>query len=56
MARVLIKCPTTGEMVPTGTEMDRESFESAKMEQNSVQCTACGEMHSWDKEDAVLED
>jgi hypothetical protein len=56
VARVMIRCPQTQEPIPTGMSMDEQSFESATLSQNSVQCPQCGQMHTWDKEDAWLED
>lgn len=52
MANVMIRCPKTGEAVPTGIGMDFESFKSVEMSDNQVRCTSCGEMHLWQKEDA----
>jgi hypothetical protein len=54
MAQVEIRCPSTGEMVPTGMDMDPATFESVLMTDNSLQCPACGEMHIWGTEEAQL--
>jgi len=54
MAKVMIKCPTTGKLVPTGVEMDQASFETAQLADNGIRCPACGESHVWNKEDAQL--
>lgn len=54
--RVMIACPQTGESISTGMAMDEESFESAALSQKSVQCPECGQIHTWDKEDAFLGD
>lgn len=56
MASVMIKCPKTGKLVPTGISMDKKSFETAKLENNAVGCPACGGNHTWSKKDAVLKD
>jgi hypothetical protein len=57
MARVMINCPDTGEPVPTGFDMNQQSFETSQMSGNSFgPCPACGQMHTWDKEDAYLEE
>jgi|SRR5205814_9859396 endogenous inhibitor of DNA gyrase (YacG/DUF329 family) len=52
--QVTIRCPRTGKNVPTGVAMDEESFKSATLKDNSVQCPHCGEMHTWQKKDAFL--
>ena len=52
----MIKCPNTGEMVPTGLAMDKESFKMAALENNSVECPACHQTHTWSKKDASLQE
>ena len=54
MAKVMIKCPTSGKPVFTGMAMDKSSFEVASLSRNSVKCPHCGNMHTWDKKDAYL--
>ncbi len=56
MGQVVIKCPVTGKLIPTGIAMDKASFESASMSNESVRCPECGEWHTWDKKDAELQD
>jgi hypothetical protein len=56
MGQIAIRCPNKGEMITTGMTMDRGSFESSTISDNSVQCPACGETHTWSKEDATLTD
>jgi hypothetical protein len=52
MGMVMIMCPKTGRPVPTGFGMDKQSFKTADMSQNSfAPCPACGGMHTWDKKD-----
>ena len=53
--RVMIKCPATGQVVPTGMVMTPQSFASSVLTNNSIQCAACGKMHVWNKADAFLE-
>jgi hypothetical protein len=56
MARVLITCPQTGHRVFTGVDMDREEFERAPLSDQTIKaCASCGQMHTWSKQDAVLE-
>lgn len=56
MAHIVIKCPNTGKPVPTGVDMDKKGFESAQLSGNSFQCPACGNMHTWDKKDAWVQE
>jgi hypothetical protein len=56
MPEVLIDCPSTGNPVPTGIAMSEELFASTTMRGNSVRCPHCQQMHTWDKEDAYLEE
>jgi hypothetical protein len=55
MPRIMIKCPTTGKLIPTGMAADQNSFDSSTFTNNSVQCPECGRMHTWSKQDAQLE-
>jgi hypothetical protein len=52
---VMIRCPTTAKNVPTGIAMDEQSFKTASMSGNSLQCPACGEMHTWAQGKALLQ-
>lgn len=55
--RLMIRCPNTGQAVPTGIAFgDRMSFETNSLSNNALKCEACGQMHTWNKEDAFLED
>jgi len=55
MNRILIKCPTTGRMIYRGFAMDPKIFEASPVEENPVECPACGKTHTWTKRDAYLE-
>ena len=56
MTRVLITCPQTGHRIFTGLDMDKEEFERAQLpEQTMKACPACGQTHTWSKQDATLE-
>ena len=55
MANVVIKCPKTGKLVPTGMNMDEASFKTSSMSGNSFICPACGETHTWNKDQASLQ-
>ena len=56
MAKVCIKCPQTGKLIPTGWDIDRTSFETMSITDCKIQCPACGQMHRWSKEDAIFGD
>lgn len=51
MSMLKIKCPTTGKLVPTGMDIDENSFESMQMSGNQMRCEACGNTHTWGKKD-----
>lgn len=53
MADVMIKCPTTGQPVPTNIGFDFETFKNVTMKDNTLgHCPACGQDHVWQQEDA----
>ena len=57
MGMVMIKCPKTGKPVPTGFGMDKGSFESSTLTNNTVSpCPACGGKHTWSKKDGWLQE
>jgi hypothetical protein len=53
--RVLIRCPQTGELVPTGLRMDVDAFNSVTLDEYITVCPECGEAHKWSKDAAFLE-
>ena len=55
MARVVIKCRITGEVVPTGLDMSAESWAERQLGFNRAICAACKQTHAWEKADAWLE-
>jgi len=58
MPRVMIKCPNTKILIPTGIAMSKSSFDNPTnvLAKYTVRCPSCGEKHIWSKSDAVLED
>jgi hypothetical protein len=55
MPRILTKCPTTGEEVPTGRRT--QDFELAAVVQPlSFRCPVCHEIHTWSGADAWVEE
>jgi hypothetical protein len=55
MSQLLIRCPKTGKMVPTGVETDVESLRAAWSETVNVVCASCGEVHVISVREAYLE-
>jgi hypothetical protein len=56
MGAIMIRCPTTQQLVPVGIDTDRESFESLpNVAAQPVHCPACGMKHPWSRADAVLD-
>lgn len=54
MAALLIRCSNTGKAVPTGFDIDPDSFESCELIDNQTHCRACGQTHTWNKADSWL--
>ena len=57
MARVMIACPSTKQLLYTGASTDRASFNDpgAALGSGSTYCPQCRQPHVWDGKDAVLE-
>jgi hypothetical protein len=56
MGAIMIRCPTTQQLVPVGIDTDKESFDSLpNVAANPVVCPLCGNHHAWSREDAVLD-
>lgn len=47
MGMVMIKCPETGSVIPTGIEMDRERFRCSAVFFSRTYCRKCGATHEW---------
>jgi len=52
MPPVLIQCPFTEELVPTGAQA--ESLEALEADNLLIACPECGRDHEWTPADAVL--
>jgi hypothetical protein len=50
----VIRCPKTGEEVPTGTTVEIELVHTLPKDKMPLLCPACGEEHEWSAEDALL--
>ena len=55
MGFVVIYCPTDGEPVYTGLQMDPVVYEDAVIRDYGMLCVRCGKTHIWSKEDTWLE-
>lgn len=55
MGTVVIRCPNTGKLVPVGFEATRDAFHAAENAMSTIRCSACGELHRWQKRDAWVE-
>ncbi len=55
MPRVLTRCPTTGEVVPTILRMRPEAFAQLKGS-HGFRCSRCGKIHHWEPEAAWVEE
>jgi hypothetical protein len=51
---VVIRCPETGEEVPTGLIVDIRTFEGLPSGKTTLHCSACGTEHEWSIADAML--
>ena len=56
MAMVMIKCPSSGRAVPTGIELEEQTFIQLPNVGSGMRCPACGGHHIWQKGDAWLSD
>lgn len=54
MPKPTITCPETGRQVDTGTSMDVATFLTAKITNAKLDCPACGNTHTWSKDDATF--
>lgn len=54
MRRVMITCPATDRLVPTGFEMPANAMKNSTVFA-AVDCPECGKIHDWSMSDAVAE-
>jgi hypothetical protein len=50
--RVMIRCPESGEGVPTGMRIDPASFKTSTLRAQTFMCPHCFHEHTWSKDDA----
>jgi hypothetical protein len=46
---ICIRCPTTGQPVPTGLDTETVVFDALPKIDLRMQCPACGKAHIWDR-------
>lgn len=52
--RILVRCPSTAKLTPTGQVVEEETWAEAKMKPTKVSCQHCQTVHEWTKKDVVL--
>jgi hypothetical protein len=56
MGAIMIRCPTTKQLVPVGIDTDKDSFKSLPdIPATPIHCPHCGQEHTWSKADAILD-
>jgi len=56
MSILAIRCPQTGQDIPTGIETDDQSFQSMPDVMVYTRCPHCGVDHAWWPDEARLTD
>ena len=52
--RLLIRCPSTAKLTPSGQTIKEELWAAAKIKSQKVTCPHCRQVHTWTKKDVVL--
>ena len=52
--RVLVRCPSTAKLTPTGQVVEEEAWPETKLKPHKVACRHCNNVHAWTKKDVVL--
>ena len=52
--RILVRCPSTGKLTPTGQTVEEALWETAKLKKPRLTCPHCRQVHNWTKKDVVL--
>jgi len=55
MPALMVTCPTTARIVPTGIEIEPEDLRALPRIAAPLHCPACGEKHFWTRDDAMLD-
>lgn len=54
MKRILVRCPTTSRLAPTGDTIEEQLWAVTKLKPSKFTCPHCQQVHSWTKKDVVL--
>jgi hypothetical protein len=52
--RILVRCPSTGKLAPTGKTVKEAAWEKTKLDRPRLTCPHCHQVHTWTKKDVVL--
>jgi hypothetical protein len=52
--RILVRCPATSKLTPTGQTVEEEAWAETKLKEHKVPCPHCQGKHAWTKKDVVL--
>ena len=52
--RILVRCPSTGKLAPTGKTVKEAAWEGTKLNRPRLTCPHCHQVHTWTKKDVVL--
>lgn len=52
--RLLVRCPSTAKLTPTGQTIEEQLWATAKVKNQKFNCAHCGQTHIWTKKDVVL--
>jgi hypothetical protein len=56
MGMVMVKCPETGQAIPTGIKTDRESFGRRPVFFSRTRCVICHTDHPWFAREAWVDE
>lgn len=56
MGAVMMRCPATGEAIPTGLSSDAETFARSPVFFADAHCPLCNTTHRWFARDAWVEE
>ena len=54
LRRLLIRCPATSKLVPTGQTVEEPLWAETKQKSGKSACPHCNRVHSWVKKDVLL--
>jgi len=56
MGMVVVKCPQTGRVIPTGIKADRDSFQRSTVFFGRTRCPICHTDHAWFSREAWVDE